>query len=149
MFPTRETIILDLVLCDSDQLICDMSPSPPIGHSDHCVVDFSFLVRDCRDDVEEDTHPTTGVKYKWHMGDFEAVNTYLSQVPWEAVLYNNPSAAASWSAFLDVLWSVTDMFVPRCNSSWRCIYRKRYPREVAKLIAKKTGFMEKAYTPAR
>ena len=69
VFPTRETSILDLVLCDSDQLICDVSSSPPIGHSDHCVVDFSFLVRDCKDDVEEDTHPTTGVKYKWHMGD--------------------------------------------------------------------------------
>jgi len=30
IFPTRETSILDLVLCDNDQFICDVSPSPPI-----------------------------------------------------------------------------------------------------------------------
>jgi len=41
-FPTRETSILDLVLCDKDQFIRDVSPSPPIGHSDHCVIDSSF-----------------------------------------------------------------------------------------------------------
>ena len=34
-FPTWETSTLDLVLCDNDQFICDVSPSPPIGHSDH------------------------------------------------------------------------------------------------------------------
>jgi len=49
-FPTRETNTLDLVLCDKDQFICDVSHSPPIGHSDHCVIDFSFLIRDSRVD---------------------------------------------------------------------------------------------------
>ena len=45
-FPTRQTNILDLVLCDNDQLICDVTSSPPIGHSDHNVVDFMLLVCD-------------------------------------------------------------------------------------------------------
>jgi len=73
-FPTRQTNILDLVLCDSDQLICDVTSRPPIGHSDHNVVDFMVLVRDGKDSVD------ASIKYKWPEGNFEAISQYLSTV---------------------------------------------------------------------
>ena len=37
--PMHQTNILDLVLCDNDQLIYDVTSSRQIGHSDHSVVD--------------------------------------------------------------------------------------------------------------
>ena len=81
-FPTRETSTLDLVLCDKDQFICDVSPSPP-GHCDHCVSDFSFLIRDSRVDSSKDINSIeqASVRYKWHAGDFDAINSYQCKKP--------------------------------------------------------------------
>jgi len=69
--------------------------------------------------------------------------TYILLNPWEVVIQNNPSAKTSWSAFLDVLSSAIVMFVPSCNSSRRPSCRKRYPRHVAKLVAKKQFLWKK------
>jgi len=115
--------------------------------TDHCVIDFSFLIRDSRVDSSKDINSIeqASVRYKWHVSDFDAINSYLYSVPWEVVIQNNPSVKTSWSAFLDVLWSaiVRPMFVPSCNSSRRPSYRKRYPRHVAKLVAKKRFLWKK------
>jgi len=37
--PMHQTNILDLVLCENDQLTCDVASSLQIGHSDHSVAD--------------------------------------------------------------------------------------------------------------
>ena len=149
-FPTRQANILDLVLCDNDQLICNVTSSPPIGHSDHGVVDFTFLVRDGKEHGEKNTNPGkhASVNYKWHEGNFEAIDQHLSTIHWDYVIYNNPSAMESWLAFKNVLWTVIDMHVPSYNGSRCCKYRKRYPQEVVRLIAKKRSLWKKMYASA-
>ena len=46
-FCTRQENILDVILCDDDLLIARVAPHPPVGHSDHIVVEFDITVCVC------------------------------------------------------------------------------------------------------
>jgi len=43
-FGTRQDNLLDVVLSDDELLIASVAPQPPIGHSDHLVIEFVIAV---------------------------------------------------------------------------------------------------------
>ena len=100
-FATRGVNTLDLVFSDDTQMISSISYSPPIGHSDHCIVDFLLCIQNTAD-TNGGTNAST-VQYNWHLPRLDNVG--------RGVLPQS-DALASWFAFLDVLWFAVDMFVP-------------------------------------
>jgi len=52
------------------------------------------------------------VKYNWHQGDYEGMNTFLVDDNWYSVICCNPSAHDAWNAFKDILYMAIDIFVP-------------------------------------
>ena len=71
--------------------------------------------------------------------DFDGMQEFLLNVDWYSVIYYNPSAVALWDAFIDVIRTTVDLFVPkrkRATQTTAC-KRKRYPRCLRKLTCKK------------
>ena len=60
---------------------------------------------------------TAAVKYKWHLGDYEGMNTFLLDVNWYSVICFHPSAHDAWDAFKDILYAAVDSFIPHVPSS--------------------------------
>jgi len=132
-FPTRDNNTLDLILANDQQVVCSVSPNAPLGHSDHCSIDFKVCMR-CVN------FPTLNVicnskMYNWYRADFESMDQYLDCVDWNSLICYNPEASSSWSAFLELVWSAIDLFVPPKPN--RISRLKKHPKEVRKIIGKK------------
>ena len=53
------------------------------------------------------------------------------------IICSNPCALSSWAAFLDLIWTSVEEFVPSTRSCSKPSRHKHYPRVTQKLIAKK------------
>jgi len=111
-FSTRGQNILDLVLTDDDQIISDIADSPPIGLSDHCVVDFVLNVVCNADCNYYNCNSENTKKYKWYEADVLCMEQHLNSINWNDFICHNSSVALAWSAFIDLLWDTVDEFVP-------------------------------------
>ena len=75
--------------------------------------------------------------YKWHKADYDAIAQCIYDIDWDAFLCYNPSALSSWYAFVQLLWSAVDRYVPHSSGRTKINNRKHYPSETRKLVAKK------------
>ena len=68
-FNTRGNNLLDLVLSNDSEIVCYISSRPPVGYSDHSVIDFKLDVRidDTSDQGMENR--VESYKYYWHKAD--------------------------------------------------------------------------------
>jgi len=140
-FATRGANTLDLVLTDCESVVSSISCSTPIGHSDHCVIDFVIFVHTTT--MVSDVVNSNKKSYHWYKADFCAMEQHLSNVDWYALIYTNPSALASWSAFIDVLWHVVELYVPSGKQVVNKDRPKRYPHKIVKLTRKKRALWKK------
>ena len=70
-------------------LIAKVAPHPPVGHSDHIVVEFDITVcvyKTCLSPTIDNIAP----KYLWSKTDFDAMSAYLACVDWTTLYYTNP-----------------------------------------------------------
>jgi len=44
-FPTRGENVLDIIMSNDDQIINSIYSAPPIGHSDHAIVNFTLYFK--------------------------------------------------------------------------------------------------------
>ena len=133
-FATRGSNILDVILADDDQVITEVTSDPPIGHSDHLMIKFK-LALETAEAVRVSAPNTT--QYRWFMADFDAMEAFLLDVDWQSMIFHNPSATAIWDAFINIIHTAIDLFVPKQNSAKSCTRRKHYPLYLRKLTAKK------------
>ena len=109
--PTRcridtEPHILDLILCNQEESVCDISNESPIGKSDHSVLLFNY---NCYMDQP---------KYKrekqfYDRGDYKAIRTELSNYDWNLVLdRNSGNVDAQWIGFTDILNNLLKKYIP-------------------------------------
>ena len=136
-FATRGDNILDLVLSDDCQVVSCVSQSPPIGHSDHCIVNFTVLIPVSPVSVSDETQARGTKRYKWHAGDFEAMEECLWHINWDMLVSNNPGGLSSWSAFIVTLKSAINKYVPYFSAATTTHHRKTLSRKIVKLVAKK------------
>ena len=76
--------------------------------------------------------------YSWYNDDFESMIWHLDCVDWNSFICYHSQAASAWSAFVDVLWTLIDAFVP--SRSHKVRQRKCYPKDIRKLICIKRQF---------
>ena len=133
-FSKRASNTLDLILANDDQVVCSVFPKAPLGHSDHCCIDFKVC-----------NFPTPNISsskiYNWYKADFDSMAAYLDCVDWNSLICYNPEASSSWCTFLELIWSAVELFVPpKSNKMSRF---KRHPKEVRKIIGKKHQLWKK------
>ena len=109
-FPTRESNLLDIILTDDECLVTSVISDLPLGHSDHTSIVFTMSVAPVCKTVASNVG--TKARYLWYKGDYSNMSHYLDSINWYAVLCDNPSADGMWNAFIDILWSAVNMFVP-------------------------------------
>ena len=59
---------------------------PPIGHSDHCIVDFLLFllfIQNTADTNGGTNASRVGLQYNWHAADFGSTELYLDSTNWE------------------------------------------------------------------
>ena len=68
-----------MILADDEQTVNSVLSRSPLGHSDHCVIDFNVVIK-CTDSCEaQDAMPEVNTKlYNWHNGDYETCLLYTS-----------------------------------------------------------------------
>ena len=134
-FPTCDASVLDLILTDDASLFTVVVPDLPVGTSDHSSIKFQAMLFDNSDSQ----YSPRDVRYKWHQGDFEAIEMYLQNINWYALICCNPSAFDAWNTFISILYTAVDIFVPCVNYSTgikrRC--RGHYPRVLWSCAARK------------
>ena len=52
-------------------------------------------------------------RYNWHKADFVAIEQYLCNIDWTKFICSNPCVLSSWAAFLDLIWTSVEEFVPQ------------------------------------
>jgi len=109
-FPTRENNILDVILTDDDCVVTTVKSCPPIGYSDHVAIEFTMTLTSGDRNVPDGSYDKC--RYLLHIGDCDNMISYLLTVDWNAVLCYNTSAEQMWKAFIQVLWSAVDQYVP-------------------------------------
>ena len=130
--------MFDFIVKHGDLLITRVTPHPPIGHSDHMVVEFDIAVcvyKTCLSPTIDYIVP----KYQWCKTDFDAMSAYLACVDWAILYYTNPCASTLWSAFCQVLSTAIDLFVPCTSPASRTIntsYKKKsiVPKNMQKCV---------------
>ena len=111
LFPTRLHNILDVILTTDPAAFGVVEPDCPIGTSDHCSIKFDIRLNAGQDSSSLSPLAHT-LQYKWHVGDYESLELYLSTIDWYEVIYNNPSAEDAWMAFESVLHAAIECYVP-------------------------------------
>jgi len=145
-FETRGSNLLDVLLTDSDTLTTSLTTSPPIGNSDHITIEFSLSVF-C--DVKAcNTRCTPRRKFYWDKADFQSMNDYLCGINWLSIVYENPSAICTWTAFANTLHQCIDLFVPSriVQNSNTIVSKQRRTLPVRKCARKKLNLWKKLNT---
>ena len=111
-FPThlacdgRPTSLLDLVLLSNPSLLLRASDLPPLGKSDHVILDCTFRFK-----VTAPVSCSIRRLWLYDQADFEKINNRLSDLDWTAV-----SAATdidhAWAAWKELFLSVVTKEVP-------------------------------------
>lgn len=134
-FPTRGESILDVLLTNIEQIVAGINCLPPIGCSDHAILEFSLILPKLT--VTHNDY-VAGYKYMWHRADYDSLIAYLSSVDWNSVICCNPSAAHSWSTFISMLRNAIELFVPKkIHQDRPCTGKPCNSRNVRKCAATK------------
>ena len=94
--PTRHrndqaSSVLDLVFTLDPNMVTDLEHLPPLGHSDHEVLLWSYV---CYNDPQT---PTNNSKtYNYFRGDCAALNGYFSTIDWN-LLFDGNSISLNWN----------------------------------------------------
>ena len=99
--------LLDLVLVSDRNIVSQVSSLPPIGQSDHVVVQCSLRVRPTI------APPATRLCRIWKYDgvDFKKVNSLLQRLDWSPVL-RSPSVDKAWHQWKSLFASVVNKHVP-------------------------------------
>ena len=121
--------ILDLILSNDESLVLDVAKSEPfVSTSDHFSVDFVLDFVACpRDNT---------VRYfrNFRKADYAAINGYLSDIDWNALVTNCQSPEQLYFEICQINRQCIEKFVPLCKMSNR---KNDYPPVLRRLIARK------------
>ncbi|XP_059823488.1 uncharacterized protein LOC132392907 [Hypanus sabinus] len=102
--PTRDKAILDLVLCNEQDLISDLEVKEPLGGSDHNMISFYLQ-------FEKDKGRSEVSVLQFNRGNFGAMREELAKVNWMDVLAEK-TVEQQWQVFLGIMHKVQNQFIP-------------------------------------
>jgi hypothetical protein len=154
-FPTREDNILDVILSDNPQQICNIRSCAPIGSSDHLSVLYELVLNsDTVTNVfidptsTQDSYRFNFSNFKYDRADWASIRTSLSVIDWFYVFDECVSTDQCWTNICSILQDVFNTFIPKknipkpghrnCGSKIqykRKVYSKRIRRALNKKLA--------------
>ena len=99
-FATRGDVILDLVLCNEPNVICNLKTLAPLGASDHDIISFSLILSPSS---HLDPKPTPLPVRNYAKCNFDLINFDLNQVDWTDIFSNCDTVDDFWSTFLIII----------------------------------------------
>ena len=95
--------ILDLVITNDEKLVENLSINPPIGVSDHVVINF---------ELDIDTYSKTNTSgYAYYRGNYEEMREDIESLDWEKKLLNK-NVQESWHIFSSAMSGLVERHVP-------------------------------------
>ena len=123
-FATNGINVLDVILCNYEQIICRVTCMPPMGCSDHAVVKYTTAVT-IKDSAAAKNCGNI-LKYDWYKADYPSMEYMLSAVDWLSLLSSYPDAMDFYSAFLSIVRHAINVCVPIRHK--RCFTgKKKWP----------------------
>ena len=151
--------ILDLIFSNDPYSISIADNIPPLGTSDHDIIQFSIFLPDVSD-VLFDCKPLPDVRsiddsllhepsiigsidppiYNWNDADYRAINEQLCTFDWHSIFGFNFDVESLWRGFKSVVWPIIEMFVPRKLIHHLKKYKTRlYPKNIRQLLIRKAA----------
>ena len=98
--------LLDLVLTNNEHMIPEITSQPPLGKSDHIVIEFEYL---CYYTAQQ--HNVS--QYLYDHGDYESMKHELLSTDWEQV-FGSLDMQTIWSIFHSKMLLLIDKYIPSC-----------------------------------
>jgi hypothetical protein len=107
--PTRyradqQPSVLDLIISNDENIISDIEYAPPLGKSDHVVMNFNVLCH------AERSQPSCS-KFIFDKGDYTTMSTSLSDLDWGEILHST-DIDNMWTAFMERMLCVMNTHIP-------------------------------------
>ena len=128
--PTRNDVILDLVLTNEPELVQDVLINSPFSAScDHNVVVFNLSLKS--------SNAKTVKKIRlWHKADIVSIGLKLESINWSLFFKNCPTVDQMWIQFRLLCHDLFELFVPTKFISERSA-RPKYPNYLKRLLRRK------------
>ena len=107
--PTREDVILELLVTKASEVIGDVKFGGSLGCSDLVLVEFTVL----RDTGQAKSEVRT---LDFRKGKFQLFKELVSKTSWETGI-RDKGAEQSWQIFKDTFHRVKELLIPRCKKS--------------------------------
>jgi hypothetical protein len=95
---------LDLVITNEEEMVHNITRDPPLGKSDHVMLDISLSL------YAEHTNVQT-MRYRLDKGNYPAMRTRLQSINWEEEL-RDKNVDASWRIFRNHMQKAMDQHIP-------------------------------------
>ncbi|EYB81592.1 hypothetical protein Y032_0378g284 [Ancylostoma ceylanicum] len=102
--PTHLSNILDLVLCNQENLVKSLKIEPPIGNSDHATVFFEL-------ELLQETPPFV-LRRNYKSANYDKIQSYLYSVDWYGSFNTVDTVNEKYEMFLSILKHSIELFVP-------------------------------------
>ena len=132
-FPTRGDHMLDLTFTNDENLFTGLESLPPLGNSDHCIINFSLRI------VCQKIRNVLVKNYR--KADFSVINNEISIYDF-SFLDNETSATQKWEEFFDYITRTIERYIPLSSISkdstqpWITYDLKKLHRKVKRLKSK-------------
>ena len=135
--PTRNEAILDLVMCNEQELISDLEVKEPLGSGDHNMISFYLQ-------FERDKGRSEVSVLQLNKGDYGAMRDELAKVKWAEILAGK-TVDQQWQIFLGIILKMQNQFIPlRRKDSKRGKGPQWLTKEVRNCIALKKKKYDRA-----
>lgn len=138
-FATRKNNILDLVFTNDPFLIHDVNVDVPFSTSDHNSVNFKLSFCNTVFLSQSDT-----IFNDFSTVDWVRFNEFFENIDWSAVYSNVADGDQLWSAFSSTLNDAILQFAPISIKHVRKSAACTYPKNIRKLVSKKSLLWKKA-----
>jgi len=142
--PTRDSHVLDLVLCNDPFVVSELEVTEPFSNSDHCMVKFDLVLTSHEHSGNDTSHRPV---YDFSNSNADAISYALSVHPFQfTVPEDNVNADDIWSQFITPIYKAIDDFVPikvRRPNVMRTSAKKKYPKHIARALRKKAALWRK------
>ena len=98
--------MLDIILTNEEGLLHNLAYLPPLGNSDHLVLQFDLVCYAQPADTNE-------TRLNLNKGDFQRLNMLVKQSMWTGVYSTNPDTG--YSSFKDTLANLVSICIPKAR----------------------------------
>ena len=108
--------ILDIILSDNHLLVDIVEHHPPLGTSDHSMVEFRMFFPEggpTQSHLRAAPDHITLPVYDLNAGNYSTINATIDNTDWNILFGYSFDSYSLWSEFKTIVWAIIDAFVPK------------------------------------